>query len=188
MAWTEITRAYYEPQTPTLRKRLHGRGVGVDRTVHACAEQGRSTAQMADARDMERHPVYRGGGLLMSDAAERLPALYDGSALFLPAARQRHIRHHQRNAGDVRTPSVRTDGRADSRRDRQPKRENHGKRRTTRRSLSSGRPPAGPGGCRQEDQGPQAPYPHRYARQRSRAPPTFRIAMARRVRNRLRQF
>ena len=89
-------------------------------------------AQMADARDLECDPVYRGGGLPMGDAAQGFPALYDGSALFLPAARQRHARHHQRNAGHGRTPSGRPVGRADSGCDRQPKRENHGKRRAAR--------------------------------------------------------
>tara|TARA_R110002124_G_scaffold228417_1_gene393769 strand:+ start:241 stop:510 length:270 start_codon:yes stop_codon:yes gene_type:complete len=58
-------------------ERLYGRGIGLDRAVLACAEQGRSTAQMADARDVERDPEYSSGlpgfDASRSDAPHRLP-------------------------------------------------------------------------------------------------------------------
>lgn len=56
----------------------------IDRAVHACAEQGRSTVQMANAPNMERDPVHSGVGLPMGDAVKRLAALHNGPALFLP--------------------------------------------------------------------------------------------------------
>lgn len=63
--------------------------MGVDRALNAGAEQGGSPPQDEPARDLERDPVYRGGGLPTGPVAQGFSVLHDGTVRLPPAARRR---------------------------------------------------------------------------------------------------
>ena len=80
------------------------------------------------------------------------PPLLDGAGVLLWLARRRHLGADQPASADGGARGGRARGEPVGGRDRQPVGEDDGSRRAARLR------------CRQEDQGPQAPHPHRHQR------------------------
>ena len=152
MSWTEITRRQYR------RDGLRYASDMTDEEWQLIAPHLPPAKPLGRPRDDrparggERDALRADDGLPVAPAAQGLPALHHGAAVLLRLARRRDLAADQPSsaAGGARGDGPR--GQPVGRGDRQPVGQDDRGRRAARLRR------------RQEDQGPQAPYPDRYQR------------------------
>ena len=144
--WTEITRPKYD------RGGLRYASDLTDAEWELVEPYLPPAADDGSARGGERNPVPAQERLSVASAAEGVSATLDRTAVFLCLAGRRHMAADQSPSADGGAPGRGARGQSLGRGDRQPVGEDHRKRRPAR--VRRG----------QEDQGPQAPHPHRHRR------------------------